>query len=67
MIAANYTTHLYCDCDNCLGNTRCEQAEYIGESLAETARAARKKGWRISRDRTRCFSPKCKITRTKAA
>jgi hypothetical protein len=63
MIAANYTTHLYCDCGECAQAYTQEQSEYIGESWSETARAARKDGWKISADRERCYAPSHKINR----
>ncbi len=68
MIAANYTMHLYCDCADCtafMGEVDCHpgHAEYVGESWSEVARSARKDGWRISKDRTRCFAPGHKIRR----
>lgn len=57
MIAANYTAHLYCDCAVCDDAHNPEQAEFIGESWTQVARSARKRGWRISQDRTRCYAP----------
>jgi len=67
MIAACYTTHLYCDCRECKGETSSyinpEFGEYIGESWAETARNARQDGWRISKDRERAYAPGHKIPR----
>ncbi|WP_422389434.1 hypothetical protein [Alteromonas macleodii] len=64
MIAANYTAHLYCDCEVCENSHRQEQAEFIGESWNQVATSARKQGWRISQDRTRCYAPGHKIKRT---
>ncbi len=68
MIAANYTLHLYCDCDACeayQGEVEHHPGfgEYIGENWSEVAKQARNAGWRISKDRTRCFAPGHKMKR----
>lgn len=65
MIAANYTTHLYCDCEECTEKQwgSPDVGEYVGESWTECAKEARKHGWRISKDRQRCYAPGHKITR----
>lgn len=65
MIAANYTTDLYCDCDECKGHAwkQPENAQYIGTSWDKTAKNARKDGWRISKDQTRCYAPGHKMPR----
>ncbi|EGR4074879.1 hypothetical protein D6U78_10225 [Vibrio cholerae] len=61
MIAANYTMHLYCDCSRCSSNgVHREFGEFVGETWGEVAKQARAQGWTISRDKTRCISPKCK-------
>jgi hypothetical protein len=65
MIAANYTAHFYCDCENC--NCRPFQApesgEYVGNSWSQVAKEARKDGWRISKNRERAYAPGHKINR----
>ncbi len=66
MIAANYTTHLYCDCDTCQ-ERKCYfrvEGEYVAESWSATCKQARKDGWRISKDRQRCYAPGHIIKRT---
>lgn len=63
MIAANYTINLYCDCKKCSEAFRPVEGEFIAESWSQAAKQARKLGWRISTDRTRCFGPDCKIRR----
>ncbi|HHZ4937249.1 TPA: hypothetical protein ACWH67_003381 [Salmonella enterica] len=65
MIAANYTAHFYCDCDGCTSKQwgSPDFGEFIGNSWSQCAREARKSGWRISSDRTRCFAPGHKICR----
>lgn len=64
-IATNYTAHFYCDCEKCTGLRwgSPDFGEYVGESWTECATAARKDGWRISKDRQRCYAPGHKITR----
>ena len=62
MIAANYTMHLYCE--NMDTHTYHEQndiatAEYVAETWGQVAKMARLDGWRISRDRQRCYCPLC--------
>ena len=63
MIAANYTAHYYCDCQDCSEAFNPEMGEFIGESWTEVSTKARRCGWRISQDRTRCYAPGHKITR----
>lgn len=64
MIAANYTAHLYCDCDECKsGWSNPDNAEFVGKSWTECAKEARAYGWRISKDRTRAYAPNHKISR----
>lgn len=68
MIAANYTMDLYCDCETCGHFTGSAEfhpghATFIGESWTSVSSQARILGWRISKDRTRCFAPKHKIKR----
>lgn len=71
MIAANYTLELYCDCDECtergVSTIFPDEgfAEYTGNSWAETARMARKDGWRISKCKRYCYAPGHKIKRNK--
>ncbi|NRA71988.1 MAG: hypothetical protein HRU24_13280 [Gammaproteobacteria bacterium] len=55
--------HLYCDCRDCVELNMLENDEFIGESWTQVATAARKRGWRISADRTRCFAPNHQIVR----
>jgi hypothetical protein len=68
MIAANYTMHLYCDCEKCqaLKWGSPDFGEFIGKSWTECAKAARDCGWRISKDRQRAFAPGHKIIREAA-
>ena len=68
MIAANYTMDLYCDCSECLEKNSWRKwnhntGEFVGTSWTDVVRQARKCGWRISKDRTRCFAPGHKINR----
>lgn len=62
MISSGYSTDLYCDCPICAKRIadgfRPVTGEYTGETWAETAKQARKDGWRITQDRTACFAPK---------
>ncbi|WP_241608920.1 MULTISPECIES: hypothetical protein [Rosenbergiella] len=59
MIAASYTLHLHCDCDECTAKKwgSPDFGEYVGETWSECSRAAKKDGWFISKDRTACLSP----------
>lgn len=57
MIAACYTTDLYCDCAQCEASGYPVKAEYTGETWASTAKQAQKDGWVISPDRTKCWAP----------
>lgn len=62
MIAACYISVLYCDCNECIDmNYKSAEAEFTGNTWADTAGQARKLGWRISKDKTRCFAPGHKI------
>lgn len=61
MIAANYTAVFYCDCEQCKEYP--VVMEYIGTSWTGVAKEARKDGWRISKDRTRCYYPNHKMGR----
>lgn len=65
MIAANYTAHFHCDCDDCTSKQwgSPDFYESIGESWTQCATDARKQGWRISADRTRCYAPGHHISR----
>lgn len=65
MIAANYTTNLYCDCAECTEGKWASPdfGEYVGKSWSECASDARKDGWRISKDRRRSYAPAHKIKR----
>lgn len=52
VIAANYTLHIYCDCQKCKDEYwNAARGEYIGETWTDVARQARADGWYISRDR----------------
>ncbi|MEG2042139.1 MAG: hypothetical protein RR068_13660 [Hafnia sp.] len=66
-IAANYTAHFHCDCEKCAAIKLGSPAfsEYVANSWAQCARAARYERWRISKDRTRCYAPGHKISRGK--
>ena len=66
MIAANYTVHLYCDCEECSSHSwrNPEKGEYVGNSWSGCVKEARAHGWRISKDRTRCYAPGHKIGRS---
>lgn len=59
MIAANYTMHLYCDCEECASHmwTTPTNILHIGETWADCAKEAKEDGWKISRDRTRAYAP----------
>lgn len=57
MIIANYTTHLYCDCTECMESGRPVFAEYIGQRWSDTAAQAKKDGWKLSRDKTTAIAP----------
>jgi hypothetical protein len=62
MIVSGYALHLYCNNeDNCEFGHEWESAsaEYTGETYGQCAKLARAKGWRVSRDRTRCVCPDC--------
>lgn len=65
MIAANYTAHFYCDCEECTSKEwgSPDFDEFVAESWSQCARAARSLGWRISKDRVRCYAPGHKIKR----
>ncbi|WP_276642935.1 hypothetical protein [Siccibacter turicensis] len=67
MIAANYTVHMYCDCDECTGKQwgSPDFGEYVGNSWSQCAKEARANGWRISKDRQHCYAPGHKISRNK--
>ncbi|WP_227136707.1 hypothetical protein [Kosakonia radicincitans] len=60
MIAACYIVHLYCDCGECYPSVK---SEYTGKSWTGCTKEARKDGWRISKDRERCYAPGHKIKR----
>ncbi|ECC9586842.1 hypothetical protein DS547_07695 [Salmonella enterica subsp. enterica] len=66
MIAANYTAHFYCDCEECTSRKwgTPDFSEFIGNSWAQCVKQARADGWRVSADRVRCFAPGHKISRT---
>ena len=66
MIAANYTAHFYCDCENCNSGPfqASESGEYVGNSWSQVAKEARKDGWRISKNRERAYAPGHKINRS---
>jgi len=62
VIAANYTAHLYCDCEECAARWwAMAHAEFVGESWSQCAKEARSEGWRISANRERCYAPGHKI------
>ena len=62
MFARGYSLDLYCDGAGCTaGRFGLEpmHATYFGESWAETARAARKHGWRIVKAECKAYCPRC--------
>jgi hypothetical protein len=64
MIAACYTADLYCDCEKCqTTHWEMEKLELTGNSWSQVARQARRSGWRVSKDRQRCYAPGHKIRR----
>ena len=68
MIVSGYTTDLYCDAKSaCLGEypQGFGSRTFLGRTLAETLREARRYGWRVSRDRERVTCPKCARPRAK--
>ncbi|EMJ5236327.1 TPA: hypothetical protein L9R77_002544 [Klebsiella pneumoniae] len=56
---------LYCDCDGCQSGKIYPQgqADFIGRNMTDISQQARKAGWRISKDRQRCYAPGHKISR----
>lgn len=72
MITSGYNITLYCDNEySCLfyllyneGYHEVEQNEYDGETFAKCARQARIDGWKISKDKTKCYCPECGGPRT---
>ncbi|WP_259189955.1 hypothetical protein [Serratia sp. BIGb0163] len=64
VISANYTAHLYCDCEKCAASfITSAKDEFTGESWSQCAKEARAEGWRISANRERCYAPGHKIQR----
>lgn len=64
-ITEGFCADLYCDCDGCqLGQIypRAE-ADFIGRNMTDISQQARAAGWRISKDRQRCYAPGHKISR----
>ena len=55
MIAAGYTTHLYCDCDLCEGGI--VYGEFCGKSWTSTLKLAKTHGWKVTKDRVKCYAP----------
>ncbi|WP_257129205.1 hypothetical protein [Klebsiella quasipneumoniae] len=39
------------------------QGDFIGRNMTDISQQARKAGWRISKDRQRCYAPGHKISR----
>jgi hypothetical protein len=76
VIVGGYTLDLYCDDPRHTANYRMSigrpgdlslDAEFTGETYGECARQARRKGWMLSRDGTRCLCPGHSRKRKKAA
>ncbi|UVX29575.1 hypothetical protein PRB81_gp30 [Klebsiella phage VLCpiS13f] len=64
-ITEGFCADLYCDCDGCLSGKIYPQgqADFIGRNMTDISQQARKAGWRISKDRQRCYAPGHKISR----
>ena len=58
MIVAGYSMDLYCE-------NPTATAEFYGETWGDCVRQARDRGWKISRDGTRCWCPECSGKRAK--
>lgn len=68
MIAANYTADFYCDsCHSSTTGELLREADYydkntlevVYQTWGECVAAARKLGWKVSRDRRYCICPLC--------
>ncbi len=64
-ITEGFCADLYCDCDGCQSGQIYPRAEadFIGRNMTDISQQARKAGWRISKDRQRCYAPGHKISR----
>ena len=64
-ITAGSCADLYCDCDGGQSGKIYPQgkADYIDRNMTDISQQARKAGWRISKDRQRCYAPGHKISR----
>lgn len=62
MILGGFRLYLYCDCKSCdgLGYQSKIQQEFMGWTYQEAANKAKAEGWKITRDKERSMSPKCK-------
>ncbi len=61
MIARGYTLDLYCEYDqdfNAHGGIRFPH-QFCGETWSETSKEARRRGWRISADKSKALCPSC--------
>lgn len=62
MIAACYSLDLYCEnhgADPAVHGYAYAPHTFTGETWGECAKQARNLGWRISRDRQKCWCPTC--------
>ncbi|HBV1665149.1 TPA: hypothetical protein ACWMBS_003067 [Klebsiella pneumoniae] len=64
-ITEGFCADLYCDCDGCQSGKIYPRAEadFIGRNMTDISQQARAVGWRISKDRQRCYAPGHKISR----
>lgn len=64
-ITEGFCADLYCDCDGCQSGQIYPLArfEVTGRNMTDVSQQARKAGWRISKDRQRCYAPGHKISR----
>lgn len=65
-ITEGFCADFYCDCDACKSGEIYprRQMEFVGRNATDISRQARFAGWRISKDRQRCYAPGHKISRT---
>lgn len=61
MIASGYSMDLYCDGVGCTHKSwqPNAKAQFTGETFGDCAAQAKRGGWKISRDRTKCLCPDC--------
>lgn len=55
MIVGCYSLHLYCELCN-----EFEDGFDMPKTFAEAIKQAKAKGWKFSKDKKRCYCPRCK-------